>query len=192
MNKIEKLNIDDLYRQQKKTNEHKIGVYNKILERVHSKIKYTSRLRNSDNFTFFIIPEFILGLPRFDTASCTAYIIEKLKENGFITKYTYPNLLFVSWSHYIPLHERNEYKKRTGITIDGFGKVIRRKHDNNNNNNNNLDYSSNPNGLMFKSLKKDVEVAAKPKKDYNDISNYKPTGMIYSSELIKTIRDKVN
>ena len=105
-----------------------------------------------------------------------------------MTTYTYPNLLFVSWSHYIPLHERNEYKKRTGITIDGFGKVIRRKHDKNNNNDN----SSNPNGLMFKSLKKNVEISVKPKKDYNDISNYKPTGMIYSSELIKTISDKVN
>ena len=191
MNRTEKLNIDDLYRVQKKTNEHKIGVYNKILERVHSKIKYTSRLRNSDNFTFFIIPEFILGLPRFDNAACTAYIIEKLKENGFITKYTYPNLLFISWNHYIPLHERNEYKKRTGITIDGFGKVIRRKHDKNDNNNNSNNFN-NPNDLMFKSLKKDVEVSAKPKKNYNDVSNYKPTGMIYSSELIKTITDKIN
>ena len=183
-----------MYRVQKKTNEHKIGVYNKILERVHSKIKYISRLRNSDNFTFFVIPEFILGLPRYDNASLTAYIIEKLKENGFITKYTYPNLLFISWNHYIPLHERNEYKKRTGITIDGFGKVIRRKNNNNNSNSNsdNNDYSSNPNGLMFKSLKKNVEIASKPKKNYNDISSYKPTGMIYSSELIKTISDKVN
>lgn len=187
MNKIEKLNIDELYKQQKKTNEHKIGVYNKILERVHSKIKYTSRLRNSDNFTFFIIPEFILGLPRYDNSACTAYIIEKLKENGFITKYTYPNLLFVSWSHYIPIHERNQYKKQTGITIDGWGKVIRRKGEDDND-----DYSSNPNGLMFKSIKKEVDVYEKPKKDFNDISNYKPTGMIYSTELIKIIKDKVN
>ena len=190
MNKIQKLNIDELYQQQKKTNEHKIGVYNKILERIHSKIKYTARLRNSDNFTFFIIPEFILGLPRYDNAACTAYVIEKLKENGFITKYTYPNLLFISWSHYIPLHERNEYKKRTGVTIDGFGKVVRRKRDNNSNSNSN--HSDNPNNLMFKSMKKNVEVSNKPKKDFNDISNYKPTGMIYSSELIKTIKDKVN
>jgi len=45
---------------------------------------------------------------------------------------------------------------------------------------------------MFKSIKKNVEVAEKPKKDYNEISNYKPTGMIYSTELIKIIKDKVN
>ena len=39
-------------------------------------------------------------------------------------------------------------------------------------------------------MKKNVEVSNKPKKNYNDVSNYKPTGMIYSSELIKTIKDK--
>ena len=42
---------------------------------------------------WFVIPEFMLGLPKYDTGACTAYLMGKLEENGFIVKYTYPNLL---------------------------------------------------------------------------------------------------
>ena len=46
----EKLNLDDLYKQQKITEDHKLKIYQKILGRIHNKIKYTSRLRNNSNF----------------------------------------------------------------------------------------------------------------------------------------------
>ena len=49
----EKLNLDDLYKQKKITEEHKIKIYQRVLARVHAKIKATSRMRNSDKFTFF-------------------------------------------------------------------------------------------------------------------------------------------
>ena len=39
----EKLNLDDLYKQKKLTEEHKIKIYQRVLARVHSKIKTTSR-----------------------------------------------------------------------------------------------------------------------------------------------------
>lgn len=51
----EKLNLDDLYKQKKLTEEHKIKIYQRVLARVHSKIKTTSRMRGSDKFTFFFI-----------------------------------------------------------------------------------------------------------------------------------------
>ena len=86
----EKLNLDELYKQKQISEENKIKVYQKILARVHKKIKGTSRMRNSDKFCFFLIPEFILGIPRYNIAECTTYIIEKLSDNGFRIKYTHP------------------------------------------------------------------------------------------------------
>ena len=78
-------------------------------------------------FCCFVIPEFLLGTPRYDSGACIAYIIDKLKENGFSIKYTHPNLLFISWAHYIP-YVRSDYKKKTGITVDGFGNLLKSKN----------------------------------------------------------------
>lgn len=41
----EKMNLDELFKQKKITEEHKIKMYNKILNRIHKKIKYASRQR---------------------------------------------------------------------------------------------------------------------------------------------------
>ena len=108
----EKLNLDDLFKEKKQTQEHKIKIYQRILARVHKKIKTTSRMRNSDNFSFFLIPEFILGIPRYDMAECTSYIIEKLTDNGFLVKYTHPNLLlFHGNTTYLNIKELKLRKK---------------------------------------------------------------------------------
>ena len=94
---------------------------------VHNKIKLTSRQRNNMKCCWFVIPEFILGLPKYNIELCTQYLMEKLDDNGFIVKYTYPNLLFISWNHYIPDYERMTIKKEQGISIDGFGNIIKKK-----------------------------------------------------------------
>ena len=111
----DKINMDELYKQRKITEEHKIKIYQKILTRVHKKIKTISRSRNNERFCFFLLPEFVLGIPRYDIAHLTSYIISKLIENGFLVKYTHPNLLFISWRHYIHSYERKKIKKKKGI-----------------------------------------------------------------------------
>lgn len=190
----EKLNIDDLYKQHKKTSDFKFKTYNQILKRVHSKIKLESRQRNTANFIFYTIPEFILGMPRYDCAACTAFIIDELNKNGFITKYTHPNLLFISWNHYIPYYKRMEYKKKTGKSIDGFGNIVKKKYsDHNNNNNNNNSSISNPNELMFKKMGKKMDIKKKPDHNYKNTDTYKPSGnLIYSTDLIKRITDRTS
>ena len=186
----EKLNIDDLYKYKKKTSDFKLKTYNSILQRVHSRIKYESRQRNSGNFVFYTIPEFILGMPRYDSGACTAFIIDELNKNGFITKYTHPNLLFVSWNHYIPYYKRMEFKKKTGKTIDGFGNIVKKKYNENNNNNSSI---SNPNELMFKKMNKKIEIKKKPDHNYKNTDTYKPSGnLIYSTDLIKRITDRTS
>jgi hypothetical protein len=174
-----KINLDDLYKNKKYTYDHKLKVYDRILARIHKKIKTTARMRNTSCFCFFIIPEFILGLPRYDIRICTTYIIDKLMENGFKIKYTNPNMLFISWDHYIPYYERQEYKKKTGVNIDGFGNVIIKS--------NKKKEPTNINELLSK---KTTNVAVKNKINYKNISSYKPSGkFIYDTDMIKTIEN---
>ena len=162
-----KINLDELYQRKKIIQDNKIKIFNRILKRIHDKIKHTSRQRNSLCFCAFVIPEFILGTPRYDCGACTAYVISKLKDNGFMVKYTNPNLLFISWNHYIPPQQRKDYKKKTGISINGFGEQLRSKN-------------------------KDKNISIKKKNNvtFKDINTYKPKGnFIYNTDLIKKIQD---
>lgn len=180
----DKINIDDLYDRKREIEQHKMKVFRKILNRVHLKIKTTSRQRNSGQFTFFLVPDFLVGTPTYDVASCIAYIIDKLKDNGFNVKYTHPNLLFISWAHYIDKSRRMDIKKEYGINIDGMGNVIKKKK--------NEETQGNPenmNSLMFNRPGIKIE-AEKEKNDYKKISSYKPTGFIYNNLLLKKIEDK--
>ena len=111
------------------------------------------------------------------------YVINKLTENGFQVKYTYPNLLWISWQHYIPHYERANIKKQYGVSIDGFGNVIKKS-----------DKKKDTNSLLLKDQKPTLKGILKKDKDKNfkKISTYKPTGnLIYNKKLLETIEDKV-
>jgi len=179
----EKLNLDELYKQQKITDDHKLQIYQKILGRVHNKIKHTSRIRNNNKFCVYILPEFILGVPRYDINTCTMYIIEKLTANGFNIKYTHPNLLWISWQHYIPQYERANVKKKYGVSIDGFGNVIKKENKK----------KEDTNSLLLREKPSSLKSILKTKNDdYKKISTYKPTGnLIYNTNLLETIENKV-
>lgn len=187
----EKISIDDLYTRKNEIDENKLKVFRKILHRVHTKIKITSRQRKSEQFTFFVVPEFLVGVPRYDVAACTAYIIDKLKDNGFLVKYTHPNLLFISWAHYYDKTKRMNIKKEYGVSIDGFGNVVSTK---NKSKNMNIDEPGNLNNLMFANKKSsNLKIDNKTKKDYKQTATYKPTGnLIYSSGLLKTLQNSTN
>ena len=123
----DKISLDELYTRTKDVEDLRLRVYKKILNRAHQKIKYTSRQRDTGHFCFFIVPEFLVGTPRYDSAACIAYVMDKLTQNGFIVKYTHPNLLFISWQHYIPKYQRQNFKKKYGYSIDGFGNQVQDK-----------------------------------------------------------------
>jgi len=120
----EKLNIDELYEKKRKYDLNKLALYNKILNRIHVRIKTVSRQKMDECFCWFIVPEIIIGVPKYDQAACIAYLLDRLKDNGFNVKYIHPNTLFISWLHWIPAYVRTELKKKTGILIDELGRKI--------------------------------------------------------------------
>ena len=119
-----KINMEELYEKNKKQAMNVLNNYNKILTRIHNKIKFTSKQLINEQCCWFIIPEILLGIPKYDVKDCTVYVIEKLRQNGFVVRYTHPNLIFISWKHFVPNYVRNEIKKSTGKNIDEYGNII--------------------------------------------------------------------
>ena len=184
----DKISLDDLYHRTQEVEDLRLRVYKKILNRAHQKIKFTSRQRNTEHFCFFVVPEFLVGTPRYDSAACIAYVMDKLTQNGFMVKYTHPNLLFISWQHYIPKYQRQNFKKKYGYSIDGFGNQIQEKKKDTKN----ID-SSNVNSLFARKQNISTTVKKKDDKKYNQVSEYKPTGnLIYNTALLKKIENNNN
>ena len=120
----EKVNIDDLYEKKRKQDLNKLELFNKILNRIHVKIKTVSRQKNDEQVCWFLVPETIIGVPKYDHAGCIAYLMNKLQTNGFNVRYIHPNLLFISWNHWVPSYIRSEIKKKTGISLNEYCKKI--------------------------------------------------------------------
>ena len=92
-------------RDQKEINRYQI--YKKVLKKCHHRIKVVSS--KGESFCFYVVPEYIYGVPRFDTLTCANYIVRRLQKNGFKILYTYPNLIFISRDH-IPSEFKNSQK----------------------------------------------------------------------------------
>jgi hypothetical protein len=185
----DKISLDDLFETKREFDENKLNLFNKILNRIHNKIKVTSRqTRGKEQFIWYLIPEMMIGVTRYNVEECTGYILRKLRENDFVVRYTHPNLIFISWTHWIPGYVRQEYKKQTGTAIDGYGNLV------NSNpqieNGNSVPVSTNPNDLLLNTGTGDVNNSKmKNDKDFNSTKNYKPSG-IYNNDILKKIQDK--
>lgn len=200
---IKKINLDELYDKKKTYDLSKLSTYNKILNRIHDKIKITSRQKMNEQFCWYVIPEIMLGVAAYDRASCISYIIEELNSNGFVVRYTHPNLIFVSWKHYIPSYVRTEFKKKTGFIIDEHGNRIQEYDDFGNpiesqpNSQTNNPLSANSLDPFNMGLARKINGknnGADPsatKKEFKPITEYKPTGnLVYGKDLFKKIEDK--
>ncbi len=185
-----KLNLDELYDRKKQSDLNTLKVYNKILTRIHNRIRHQSRISPNGQHCWYVVPEMIIGVPKYDHGACIAYLIDKLRDNGFVIRYTHPNLLFISWKEWTPAYVRDEIRKKTGMHIDGWGNNKKPKDDDDASSSNNGFDKNDPNALMLGMKSKNISVT-KSNKEYRPIDSYKPTGsLIYNKELLETIQDK--
>lgn len=181
-----KINLDDLYEKKQQQDLNTLALYNRVLGRIHNRIKTVSRQQVKEQYCWYLMPETIIGVPKYDHGACTAYIIDQLKENGFEVKYTHPNLLLVSWASWCPAYVRSEIKKKTGLVIDSAGNKVDKEDVKNTS-------SDNPNELMFHRSGTSGNAAKntdKSGKVYTPIDTYKPSGLIYNENLLRKIEDK--
>jgi hypothetical protein len=120
---IPRINIDELYETKKKNNLTRLDIYTKLLIKVHNRIKTASRVKNNENFCTYIMPEVLIGYPNYNLDECLVYIIDKLQIDGFLTRYVHPNLLMISWNHWVPGYVRDEIKKKTGTQVNSYGEI---------------------------------------------------------------------
>ena len=189
----EKLNIDELYEKKRQHDLNKLSLFNKILNRIHVRIRTTSRQRLDEQFCWFVVPEIIIGVPKYDQGACIAYLLDRLKDNGFNVKYIHPNTLFISWLHWVPSYVRTELKKKTGIIVNEYGvKQIENVNTESNDSELKLIEPLDPNNYML-NLKDpgSVQNTKQPNKNFKPINSYKPSGnLVYDDDLLNKIEGK--
>lgn len=180
-----KLSLDELYEKKQKRALKVLHAYNTILTRIHNRIKLVSRQRINEQFCWFVVPQMMFGVTDFNSSDCVVYLIKQLEDNGFKVVYTHPNLLLISWKHWIPGYVRHELKKKTGIEVDGLGNSISKPDDES------TTKPSNPFGFQYQqnedTFKTNTNDSPKQEKD---TKTFNPSNLIYTESLLKGLREK--
>ena len=175
----EKINIDELYEKKRQVDLGKLELFKKILNRIHVRIKTTAKHSIHEKFCWFVAPEVIIGVPKYDQAGCIAYLMNSLQENGFNVRYFHPNTIFICWDHWVPAYVRSEIKKKTGIVINEYGE--KQVDEKDKEEENTTEYPSGPIQQI------------KNSKKYTPINSYKPSGkLVYNEELLNKIETKIS
>jgi hypothetical protein len=177
----EKINIDELYEKKRQIDVNKLELFKKILNRIHVRIKTTAKQSTAERFCWYVIPEIIIGVPKYDQGACIAYVMDTLQKNGFQVRYFHPNTVFISWDHWVPTYVRTEIKKKTGVNINEYGEKIEDEKGDDDNEYQEVVTKGNPNLEQIKNSKK-----------YTPINSYKPSGkLVYSEDLLNKLGDKM-
>ena len=180
----EKINIDELYEKKRQTDVNKLELFKKILNRIHIRIKTTAKQNTVERYCWYVIPEIIIGVPKYDQGACIAYVMDTLQKNGFQVRYFHPNTVFISWDHWVPTYVRTEIKKKTGININEYGEKIEDEKDEDDEN----VYQE----MTAKGTNNNLEQIKNSKK-YTPINSYKPSGkLVYSEDLLNKLEGKIN
>lgn len=174
----EKLNIDELYEKNRHVDLNKLELFKKLLNRIHVRIKTKAKYNINEKFCWFLVPEIIIGVPKYDQAGCIAYLMNTLQENGFKMRYFHPNTLLISWDHWVPAYVRNEIKKKTGLVVNEYGEKIK-------------DESIEDEEPIIE--QQGLIQQIKNSKKYTPINSYKPSGkLVYSEDLLNKIENKMS
>lgn len=114
------LNILQLHRtiQEKKQKKHES--FQRVLGICHKRIQTAADSQQLN--TFIVVPEFVVGCPIFNMNECLEYIIDALRKNGFLVRYYFPKVLYISWDYEeikadkIPSPQNHEAQRLGGFT----------------------------------------------------------------------------
>ena len=106
-----KLQPQHLFEKREKRDKAKLRAYNQLLEQIQHRIYTTSQFPGNPSYLVYSVPPFILGLPSMDMKDCIVYLVYQLRTNGFEVRFTYPNLLYISWDSY----EKEYFMKKNPI-----------------------------------------------------------------------------
>jgi hypothetical protein len=169
----EQVDLDELFEKKQTRDRLKLDTLNKLLSRVHKQIKMSSRLSPEEPHCWFNIPDDMVGSMQYDPVHAADYIMDKLITNNFQVKKYNPNVLLISWSHWVPTYVRKEILKKTGMNLDCNGELIEPITVN-------TDIPKKPNTTTRSTHK------------YKSIDDYHPTGdTLYNKEMFSSIESKI-
>ena len=97
-------------------------------------------------------------------------------------RYFHPNTLFICWDHWVPSYVRTEIKKKTGVQVNEYGKIIEQEKGEDGEDDIGGGQSEQAGSNQIKNSKK-----------YTPINSYKPSGkLVYSEDLLNKIETKMN
>jgi len=178
----EKINIDELYEKKRTQDLNKLKLFKKQLVQVHKRIRTASNQKEANVSCWFVVPEHILGVSKFDNPGCIAYLMDVLEKNKFMVKYYHPNAIYISWNHWMPLYIREEIKKRYGIVVDEFGQQVEEEKDDDENNRQTDKQSSGYASSSSSSVNK---------KTYTPIDSYRQMGNIAYKQSMRNANEQL-
>lgn len=107
---VPQLKPSELFERRRQRDGAKLKSYNKILEQIYTRIRSSSR-EGGEPWIIYTVPPFILGLPKIELEDCIVYLVYILRQQGYDVRYTYPNMLYISWKH----HEKDYIVKGSPI-----------------------------------------------------------------------------
>jgi len=100
MIQVPHLEPKDLYDRRIRRDYARLRAYNTLLEQIYQRVYATSQLSGNTSSVLYSVPPFILGLPKLDMEDCIVYLVWQLRQSGFEVRFTWPNVLFISWRHH--------------------------------------------------------------------------------------------
>jgi hypothetical protein len=89
------VNADELIKEQKCREDRKYITFDKIYHMVENKIRVASACNNY--YTWYQVPEFLVGSPLYSYLECKEYIRNKLIKSKFEIELYPPNILLIKW-----------------------------------------------------------------------------------------------
>jgi len=89
------VNAIELIQKQKEIENRKYIIYQKIYNMIEKKINIASSTNNY--YTWYQIPEFLIGMPKYSLDECNSYIKDNLLKNGFKVDLYNPNIILIKW-----------------------------------------------------------------------------------------------
>jgi hypothetical protein len=99
------LTVNDIETFHKEKIKKWIKVYEKVLGNCYRKIR--EHAMRDQKYCFFPVPEYIAGFPLFNITHCVCFIIKKLNQAGFQTKFIPSNIIYIHWD------VENQYERVT-------------------------------------------------------------------------------
>lgn len=96
-----------LFEDQARLDSLRLETYNRILMSIHQKIKFVAQ-KPEQYMTFFDVPEWQPGCPRYDVKDCILYLVWNLRHSGFKVVYMPYNRIVISWQEQIYKYYQEE------------------------------------------------------------------------------------